>query len=133
MDAGTAAQKINGAGFAHETDSPIPKPTKTPKILDAHGDTLPPSAMTVKNQSVVQIPTWAITAFLLPALAFIVWFTQFYTTTGAEMKLLRDEVQTLKLDKEKEFDRKFTEAIKEATSRGYQLKAAEGDHGKEKK
>jgi len=65
---------------------------------DANGTAFPPTkelSMTTKPlaavNTTVSVPVWALTAFFIPALLFVVWFTSFYVrTTDAIVNLKAD-------------------------------------------
>lgn len=73
--------KINGNGSSLSS-----------KSLSEAGKVKKPSTTPMSNTktNVVQVPQWVITAFGIPTLLFIVWFTQFYTSTTYQLNDLKE-------------------------------------------
>lgn len=48
--------------------------------------------------NVIQVPTWAITAFAVPVVAVVVWLTTFWTSTTYQLQALKETNEELRKD-----------------------------------
>lgn len=142
MSAATATKTLSPNGTALDADrdmglyavsKPITEPVEElPKLFDANGDTIKPMP-TVKNQNFIQIPQWVFSTFGVFLLVVGFYAVSFYNQTNSKLEAMGEKINKLEASKEKEFDQKLQSAIDNALKRGYELKAAEGDHGKKEK
>lgn len=73
-----------------------PKPGKEAHSLMGNDRAGTKTADTSSN--VIQVPTWAITAFAVPAILLVVWLTSFWTSTNYQLETLKDANEELRKD-----------------------------------
>lgn len=124
MNAPATAQGFqNGTAVAPDAsmlfdaaEKPMSKPDNV-RILDAKGDTLPKMS-NPRNQNVVQIPTWVLTTFGIPAILFIIWFATFWQSTTSLLQAQSEKIAKLENNREAEFEKKLNTAIEQAYKSG---------------
>lgn len=135
----SALRKENGNGL--EIVSPIPKPNG--KLLDALGNTVSPAKPTlmarIDEKATQQITLsrgtiWLVATGLVLAGVIFSYGSSFVAWSrddeGQRVKMANIERQVEELNKKFDAfnDAAITQRIKDAEKRGYELKAAEGDH-----
>lgn len=111
-----------------EPDEELEKP-EPGKIYGPDGRTAHPTMVTTKNSNVVQIPQWAITTFGTFFVLVGFYAVSFYTQTNAEIKSLNEKMAAMSNEQAEKRKQEMQEMFNNAVKRGYELKAAEGDHG----